>query len=134
MPLRKNGLLTLKERRFVQFYIKTGNVSRSALRAGYKHRVSGFENLSKPIIQQTIQDLAHQEGITYEKIASVLNAGLEATKIEKITGQSRPDYNVQLRYVKTCLKIIDPDLFKPTKNTQVPSPVIRIYRPGKDKI
>lgn len=49
-----NGL-TLKQQRFVDEYIATGNATEAARRAGYKKpNPQGNENLLKPIIQQEI--------------------------------------------------------------------------------
>lgn len=46
--------LTVKQRRFAQEYIKTGNATEAALRAGYSKSTAGaigHENLKKPNIQ-----------------------------------------------------------------------------------
>lgn len=48
--------LTEKQKRFVDFYIETGNASEAARRAGYKARpdVQGAQNLVKPSIKAAI--------------------------------------------------------------------------------
>lgn len=49
--------LTEKQRRFVDYYIETGNASEAARRAGYSEKTAGWigqENLQKPTIKAAI--------------------------------------------------------------------------------
>ena len=49
--------LTEKQKRFVDYYIVTGNASEAARRSGYSKRIAnriGTENLSKPVIRNAI--------------------------------------------------------------------------------
>ena len=49
--------LTVKQRRFVDAYIETGNAAEAARRAGYKSRnadVMGRENLRKPTVRKVL--------------------------------------------------------------------------------
>ncbi|WP_303164489.1 terminase small subunit [Mitsuokella multacida] len=49
--------LTEKQRRFIDYYIETGNASEAARRAGYSKKIAnriGTENLSKPVIKAAI--------------------------------------------------------------------------------
>ncbi|MFQ7322083.1 MAG: terminase small subunit [Lactobacillus delbrueckii] len=49
--------LTVKQRKFVAEYVKTGNATKSALSAGYSEKTAartGSENLQKPLIKQAI--------------------------------------------------------------------------------
>lgn len=51
--------LTLKQRRFIDAYIETGNATEAARRAGYSEKTAyatGAENLRKPQIQKAIQE------------------------------------------------------------------------------
>ena len=51
------GKMTLKQRRFVMAYLKSGNATDAAIKAGYSRdtaRQMGTENLSKPVIQAAI--------------------------------------------------------------------------------
>lgn len=77
----KGSQLTLKERKFIKFYLETGNVSKSALRAGYAFRQSGFQNLSKLVIQEAFQMLLDKQGLTDARLNEVLIEGLESNKI-----------------------------------------------------
>lgn len=50
--------LTVKQRRFVDAYIETGNAAEAARRAGYKSRnadVMGRENLRKPTVKKVLE-------------------------------------------------------------------------------
>lgn len=49
--------LTEKQKRFIDYYIETGNASEAARRAGYSEKIAnriGTENLSKPVIKEAI--------------------------------------------------------------------------------
>lgn len=48
--------LTIKQQRFADEYIISGNASEAALKAGYKNEVSGRENLQKPTIKNYIDE------------------------------------------------------------------------------
>ncbi|MCI6749257.1 MAG: terminase small subunit [Megasphaera elsdenii] len=60
--LKENGgehvvKLTEKQKRFIDYYIETGNASEAARRAGYSEKIAnriGTENLSKPVIKEAI--------------------------------------------------------------------------------
>jgi len=67
----KKPKLTMKQQKFVGEYIKTGNATQAAIKAGYSKNSAqeiGSENLSKPIIQQTVQSAAEKLGITPEYV------------------------------------------------------------------
>ena len=49
--------LTEKQKRFIDYYIETGNASEAARRAGYSEKTAGWigqENLQKPTIKAAI--------------------------------------------------------------------------------
>lgn len=51
--------LTVKQQKFVDEYIKTGNATQAAINAGYSRKAAqqiGAENLLKPLISQKIQE------------------------------------------------------------------------------
>ena len=128
MADKKERDLTRKENKFVKLYMKSGNVSQSALKAGYAFRQSGGQNLSKLVIQHAIDKLAEEQGLTDIKLNSVLLEGLESTKvigylhnykkskdgkIEKVQPDEIissefldvPDMPTRHRYLETALKI-----------------------------
>lgn len=50
--------LTVKQRRFIDYYIQSGNASEAARKAGYSPKTAysmGVENLRKPQVQSAIQ-------------------------------------------------------------------------------
>lgn len=48
--------LTIKQKKFADEYIISGNASEAAIKAGYKNEVSGRENLQKPTIKNYIDE------------------------------------------------------------------------------
>lgn len=63
--------LTEKQKRFVDFYVETGNATESALKAGYAKKAAyqtGAENLRKPQIAAGIK--ARLDAIESKRIAS----------------------------------------------------------------
>ena len=51
--------LTVKQKKFCEYYIQTGNATDSARKAGYSQRSAqaiGVENMSKPMIKQYINE------------------------------------------------------------------------------
>ena len=48
--------LTIKQKRFADEYIISGNATQAAINAGYKNGVSGRENLQKPTIKKYIDE------------------------------------------------------------------------------
>lgn len=63
--------LTIKQQKFIDYYIETGNVTESAKRAGYSPKsaaVTGGETLKKPYIQAALQ--ARLKELESERVAS----------------------------------------------------------------
>ena len=48
--------LTIKQKKFADEYIISGNASEAALKAGYRNEVSGRENLQKPTVKSYIDE------------------------------------------------------------------------------
>jgi hypothetical protein len=72
--------LTIKQKKFIKYYIELGNITRAALKAGYKQGQSGFENLEKPLVAAAFQALLDREGLSDHAITKALKRGLTATK------------------------------------------------------
>lgn len=115
--MKKKAKLTPKQGKFVKEYIKTGNATKSAEKAGYKGnketlRVVGSENLTKPSIQSKIL-LAHEKaGITDELLAQKLKEGLSSGKTlffqkdgRVISKRNCIDYQTRQRYIETAHKL-----------------------------
>lgn len=55
--------LTPKQQAFADYYIQTGNATEAAIKAGYSEKTAkqtGYENLTKPYIQQYIEEKQKQ--------------------------------------------------------------------------
>jgi phage terminase small subunit len=64
MPKRK---ITLKQIKFIKFYFEcNGNVTEAALKAGYRVRQSGDDNMSNPVILAAIEEIKKKNGLTDE--------------------------------------------------------------------
>jgi len=97
--------LTLKQRKWIKEYIKTGNATEAAMRVyDCKDRESanaiGSENLAK----LSFPTLMEEMGLTD---VALLNAGAEGMLAKKstITGEMIPDYNARHRYWETLFKL-----------------------------
>jgi len=73
--------LTLKQRKFIKYYIETGNASEASRRAGYAlGKEQGYENLTKPHIRQAFMVFLDKKGLTDEKIIDKLIELIEAKR------------------------------------------------------
>lgn len=110
--------LSLKQRKFIKFYLESGNASESALKSGYKNRQRGFELVSKFVNSNLFQKLLEQNGLNDNELIKVLKEGLQATKVigylnQKTNGTQKvsdefveiPDHNCRHRYLETALKL-----------------------------
>lgn len=73
--------LTAKQRLFADEYIKSGNATQSAIKAGYANEVSGRENLQKPTVKAYID--AKMAEIESHKIADAKEAMQSITAIAR---------------------------------------------------
>lgn len=73
--------LTAKQRLFADEYIKSGNATQSAIKAGYANEVSGRENLQKPTVKAYIN--AKMGEIESHKIADAKEAMQAITSIAR---------------------------------------------------
>jgi phage terminase small subunit len=67
----KGKKLTLKQAKFTKEYLKSGNGTQAAIKAGYSKKTAkeiASENLTKPNIKQTIQSAADKLGINAEYV------------------------------------------------------------------
>ncbi len=63
MDKKQERKLSLKQKRFCEYYIISGNATDAALKAGYSEKTAyiiGFENLKKPKIQNYIEELTEK--------------------------------------------------------------------------
>lgn len=98
--------LTEKQRRFVDYYIETGNASEAARRAGYSEKTAGWigqENLQKPTIKAAIdarlKELEDKRIAKADEVMQFLTSTLRGeVKEERIvvegTGDGRSDARI----------------------------------------
>ena len=96
--------LTLKQLKFIQIYIETGNATKAAMTA-YRCKnenvaaVLGSENLRKPNIACEIEKYRKEGGLSIQKAINAINDGYDAEK------KGAPDHNVRLRSADMTLKL-----------------------------
>lgn len=111
MIMNKSKRLTLKQKKFCLGYMETGNASKAARDAGYSAKTAhsiGFENLTKPEIQNRLKELkdnlAETAGITPVMIALELKkmafSNVSDTRIDWMTLK---DFNELDETVKACI-------------------------------
>jgi len=98
--------LTEKQRRFVDYYIETGNATESARRAGYSSKTAeaiGLENLGKPRIKAAIdarlRELEDKRIAKADEVMQFLTSTLRGeVKEERVvvegTGEGRSDARI----------------------------------------
>ncbi len=96
--------LTLKQLKFIQIYIETGNATKAAMES-YRCKnenvaaVLGHENLRKPNIACEIEKYRKEGGLSIQKAINAINDGYDAEK------KGAPDHNVRLRSADMTLKL-----------------------------
>ena len=104
--------LTLKQRKFIRYYIESGNATQSALQAyRCKDEVTaasiGYENLRKLQILRPIRILMDKAGLCEGKLVKVLAEGLEATRILSYLNKVEvPDHSTRHRFLLTALELL----------------------------
>lgn len=83
--------LTVKQQRFCDYYIITGNATESAIKAGYSKRTAkeiGFENLTKPHLKEYIDErmkqLESERVATADEVLQYLTRVMRGEENEKI--------------------------------------------------
>ena len=98
--------LTLKQLRFIQLYIETGNATKAAMET-YRCKNEntakslGSENLTKPDIACEIEKYRKEGGLSIQKAINAINDAYDAEK------KGAPDHNVRLRSADMTLKLAD---------------------------
>lgn len=107
----QNGLkepkLTLKQKKFLDLYLKTGNGTRSAMEAyGLTNPASAAEIASQNLrkLKNPISTFLEANGLDLKYLTAVLAQGLQAQKLEDLSGEKVPDHSVRHMYLKTASK------------------------------
>lgn len=98
--------LNPRQRKFLKFYIQTGNGAASARKAGYKDdQVTPYQILGNPRFQSAYQELLDKNGVTDQRLINVLKDGLKAKKLmgEKLV--ECDDHQTRHKYLETGLKL-----------------------------
>ena len=108
--------LSLKERKFLKCYVKTGNLAKSAKAAGSKGKdvhslsVVGFRMLQA--VKPEIDELMHLKGLTDSRLLEKLEEGENATVVRPFAHEgkviSEPvyvDYATRAKYLELEAKI-----------------------------
>lgn len=84
-PLKKKKL-TLKQKKFTAEYLKSGNATQAAKKAGYSKKTAakiGSENLQKPDIKEEIGSAAEKLGIDAQYVLESIKDTMERCKQAK---------------------------------------------------
>jgi phage terminase small subunit len=79
--------LSLKQKKFTTEFIKSGNATLAAKKAGYSRKTArqmGSENLAKPVIQQAVASAAEKLGINPEYVLGNFKEIAEFNKQKRI--------------------------------------------------
>ncbi len=112
-PIKKK--LTLKQQKFKTEYIKTGNATKSAIKAGYSKKTAysiGSENLKKPEIQEEIKSDAEKLGIdaayvlgNFKEIADFNKQKIIVARVKKdVDGEFQEIVNEEMRDAAAAIK------------------------------
>lgn len=74
--------LTLRQRKFLKYYLETGNASQSALSAGYKEGGYAYEILENPIFKAAYQQLMDKKGLSDDVLLEKHKQLLESKKLQ----------------------------------------------------
>ena len=107
--------LTEKQRRFVDYYVETGNASEAARRAGYSERIAnriGTENLSKPVIKAAInarlRELEDKRIAKADAVMQFLTSTLRGeVKEERVVVEGTGDGRSDARIIKVQVSARD---------------------------
>ena len=106
--------LTEKQKRFVDYYVETGNAAEAARRAGYKTKpnVQGAQNLAKPSIKAAIdarlKELESKRIASADEVLQFLTSSMRGElKDENIVVEGSGDGTSSARVVETRISTRD---------------------------
>lgn len=95
--------LTIRERRLIKFLLEGLSATEAMKKAGYSPTTAEKQQkrvLSNPKIQNAIDSVMTDAGITAEALAATMKAGLDATD-----DTGAPDYYARHKYLETALRV-----------------------------
>ena len=107
VPEVKEPKLTKKQRDFLKLYFETGNGVQSAMKVydTDNYGTAGAiacENLKK--LKNPIKLFMEANGFSLKVLLSVLADGLQAKKLEDLSGEKVPDHAIRHKYLETASK------------------------------
>jgi len=107
-------MATLKQKKAIKYIAEGDSVSKAMLKAGYSPATA--KNPSELTERIGFRELLEIAGVSDEKLAEVLNNGLNATRVISAVGGKEangattdfievPDYAVRHKYLETGLKL-----------------------------
>lgn len=105
--MAKKGELTLKQSKFIDIYIQTGNATEAAMQAyNCKDRMVarnvGSENLAK--LGNIVRHIMEERGLTLPSMVDTVKEAQKAMKWNDFTGEREPDHNARLKAVTIASK------------------------------
>lgn len=108
MPLLSNQKLSLKQRKWIEAYLETGNATEAAMRVyNCKNRDVARNIGGQNVAKLSFDELMDGLGLSDHKILKKIDEGLNATKPLVIGSKVAKveDYSTRHRYVETSLKL-----------------------------
>jgi len=103
-------MATLKQKKAAQFIANGDSVSKAMKKAGYTE--ASAKNPQYLTKSQSFLEIMEKYGITDDKLSTVLNEGLTATKAVVMGKEStesfvdvQPDFAIRHKYLETALKL-----------------------------
>lgn len=91
-----HNLPTIKQRKFIEEYVKTGNGAQSVLKAGYNTLSNpssqAVENLKKPYIKEAIQKLLAEKGLEISTVVKHHKRNIEQENNLNVSQTAIADY------------------------------------------
>lgn len=108
--------LTEKQKRFIDYYIETGNATESAIKAGYSPKTAaetGYENLRKPQIKQAIDEqlkkMSDKRIMKAEEVMQLLTS-IARNEVEEdvvVFGEDGPEITTKGMSAKDRIKALE---------------------------
>ena len=102
---KKNRKLTLKQRKFIKYYLEEGDPVKSVMRAYNVKNKTNANILSHQLLKSIdFIELLEMAGVSDQQLGKKLADGLHATKTNK-NGEAIPDLEVRHKYLVTALEV-----------------------------
>ena len=101
---KKQRKLTLKQRKFIKYYLESGDGAESVRRAYNVRNQANAISMAKRLIKELdFELLLEVAGVSDSQLAVKMKEGLNATKVTR-TGQVVADLEVRYKYLVTALE------------------------------